>query len=126
MLESLLLVPEFVQGSSRINISPMYQIVRENIPRYQLTRPSTPVYQLTRANTPDYFSDDAGDIDDAFLHELDQLETQLINGSSGAVGSTSAFPPSGSFTSFTISHRYTFTTALSHNNNFFYTTCTHY
>ncbi|KAH7880395.1 uncharacterized protein C8R40DRAFT_251296 [Lentinula edodes] len=57
-------VPQFVQGSS--NLYP------------------EPVTETRRAITPSsvYSSDDADELDDAFFQQLDELENQIINGSS--------------------------------------------
>ncbi|KAJ3917767.1 hypothetical protein F5877DRAFT_79639 [Lentinula edodes] len=57
-------VPQFVQGSS--NLYPV------------------PVAGTRRAITPSsvYSSDDADELDDAFFQQLDELENQIINGSS--------------------------------------------
>ncbi|KAF9073810.1 hypothetical protein BDP27DRAFT_266731 [Rhodocollybia butyracea] len=69
--------PEFIQGSSS----------------HPLSLPLDSPAQSVGAETPSngYFSDD-GDFDDAFLNQLDQLETQLLNTGASATAPSSAAP----------------------------------
>ncbi|KIK71330.1 hypothetical protein GYMLUDRAFT_235664 [Collybiopsis luxurians FD-317 M1] len=55
---------------------------------------SDPGTQPRRADTQSsaYFSDNDEDIDDAFLHQLDELENQILNRPSGTVSSVSIEP----------------------------------